>query len=68
MISWNPWHGCTKLSEGCKNCYVYRLDKMYGRDPSVCKPTGNLDMMIKKDRKGKVCWCRIYLYNRSFDV
>lgn len=53
MISWNPWHGCTKLSEGCKNCYVYRLDKMYGRDPSVCKPTGNLDMMIKKDRRGK---------------
>ena len=21
---WNPWHGCTKTSPGCKYCYVYR--------------------------------------------
>ena len=20
---WNPWHGCLKYSEGCKNCYMY---------------------------------------------
>ena len=20
---WNPWHGCVKCSEGCKNCYMY---------------------------------------------
>ena len=19
---WNPWHGCTKISAGCKFCYV----------------------------------------------
>ncbi|MBR7036047.1 MAG: DUF5131 family protein, partial [Bacteroidales bacterium] len=19
---WNPWHGCTKISAGCKYCYV----------------------------------------------
>ncbi|MCK9303605.1 MAG: phage Gp37/Gp68 family protein, partial [Bacteroidales bacterium] len=23
---WNPWHGCTKYSEGCLHCYVYRRD------------------------------------------
>ena len=28
---WNPWHGCTKISPGCKYCYVYRQDEMYGR-------------------------------------
>ncbi|MBP5474378.1 MAG: DUF5131 family protein, partial [Bacteroidales bacterium] len=27
---WNPWHGCTKISQGCKYCYVYRQDEMYG--------------------------------------
>nr|WP_278849220.1 DUF5131 family protein [Megamonas funiformis] len=25
---WNPWHGCLKYSEGCKNCYMYYLDKI----------------------------------------
>lgn len=25
--SWNPITGCTKLSEGCKNCYAERLTK-----------------------------------------
>ncbi len=29
---WNPWHGCTKISAGCKYCYVYRQDEMYGSD------------------------------------
>ncbi|MBQ9383299.1 MAG: hypothetical protein IJT87_03605 [Ruminiclostridium sp.] len=23
----NPWHGCTKYSEGCRYCYVYRQDE-----------------------------------------
>lgn len=27
MKSWNPWHGCTKYSEGCANCYMYALDE-----------------------------------------
>lgn len=33
--SWNPWQGCTKVSAGCKNCYMYRDKKRYGQDPSV---------------------------------
>ena len=31
-ISWNPWHGCKKVSAGCKNCFVYKMDQRYGRD------------------------------------
>ncbi len=27
MANWNPWHGCRKYSEGCQNCYVYRMDE-----------------------------------------
>ena len=30
--NWNPWHGCTKVSPGCKYCYVYRQDDMYGSE------------------------------------
>ena len=29
---WNPWHGCVKCSEGCKNCYMYFLDRVRDRD------------------------------------
>ena len=25
--AWNPWHGCHKVSEGCRNCYMYSLDR-----------------------------------------
>ena len=28
---WNPWHGCRRVSEGCKNCYVYRMDSAHGK-------------------------------------
>lgn len=53
MISWNPWHGCTKYSEGCKNCYVYRMDAQYGRDPSEIKETKSINLPITKNRKGE---------------
>lgn len=32
--SWNPWTGCTKISPGCKNCYMYRDKARYGQDPT----------------------------------
>src|SRR5688572_21886599 len=25
--SWNPWWGCVKVSEGCKNCYAESFSK-----------------------------------------
>ena len=31
--SWNPWHGCTKVSPGCAHCYMYRDKERYGLDP-----------------------------------
>ena len=38
-ISWtkhtyNPWHGCQKVSEGCKFCYMMRDKEHYGQDPT----------------------------------
>lgn len=32
--TWNPWRGCTKVSPGCKNCYMFTAQSRYGRDPS----------------------------------
>ncbi len=51
MSSWNPWHGCTKVSPGCAKCYVYRRDAEYGKDASVVTKTSSFDLPVRKDRK-----------------
>lgn len=33
--TWNPWHGCKKVSPGCKFCYMYSDKERYGLDPTV---------------------------------
>jgi protein gp37 len=33
--TWNPHHGCKKISEGCKYCYMYRDKEKYGQDATV---------------------------------
>lgn len=50
--SWNPWHGCTKISEGCKYCYVYRQDTMYGllTSSSEVRKTANFSLPLKRKR------------------
>jgi len=39
--TWNPWQGCTKVSQGCKNCYMYREKKRYGHDPTKVGRSSN---------------------------
>lgn len=35
--TWNPWMGCTKVSTGCDNCYMFREQRQYGNDPEVVR-------------------------------
>ena len=50
---WNPWHGCHKCSPGCKNCYVFFLDKIRDTDSNVIsKNKTNFNLPLKKDRSG----------------
>lgn len=50
---WNPWHGCKKISEGCKNCYMFYLDKIYDKDGSkIYKTKTNFTYPLNKDRNG----------------
>lgn len=53
MTIWNPWHGCHKLSAGCKNCFVYSGDAKRGVDSSIVTQTKNFDLPIKKKRDGE---------------
>ncbi len=52
MSEWNPWHGCIKVSEGCKNCYVYRRDKEFGRDPCDVYKTSSFDLPVRRKHNG----------------
>lgn len=33
--TWNPWHGCTKVSPGCAHCYMFREKGRYGQNPEA---------------------------------
>lgn len=43
-VSWNPWHGCRRVSEGCRNCYVYRIDGSHGKESDTV--TLNADFLL----------------------
>lgn len=47
------WHGCHKLSAGCKHCYVYRGDARREVDSSVVVRTKNFDLPLRKKRNGE---------------
>ncbi len=52
--NWNPWHGCIKCSEGCRNCYVYYLDRMRGRNGAdIYKTKTGFRYPLSRDRAGR---------------
>lgn len=54
--SWNPWHGCTKISPGCRNCYVYRQDEMYGTEAASSEVRLNRDFDLPLRRRRDGSW------------
>lgn len=56
--TWNPWMGCTKVSAGCKACYMFRDQKKYGHDPTQIrrsKTTFNDPLKWEKPERIFVC-------------
>jgi protein gp37 len=46
--SWNPWHGCEKVSEECRFCYMYRDKERYGQNPiQVVRSKTKFDAPLK---------------------
>lgn len=51
-MNWEPWTGCTRLSDGCKNCYFYGPNaKRYGEN-TITK-TDKFDLPIRKKANGE---------------
>lgn len=53
MPIWNPWHGCHKISAGCKHCYVFREDAAFHTEfpTNEIRKTLSFNLPVKKDRK-----------------
>lgn len=52
--TWNPWHGCEKVSSGCKYCYMFRDKNKYGQDPTVVSKSKTKFKEPLKWKKGKI--------------
>lgn len=52
-VMWNLWHGCRKISEGCRHCYVYRQDAQRDKDASHIRRTAQFDLPVRRDRRGR---------------
>jgi len=46
--TWNPFHGCKKVSDGCKYCYMFRDKERFKLDPTdVVKAKKGFDAPLK---------------------
>lgn len=57
-FTFNPWRGCTKVSQGCKNCYAETLS---GRNPAVLGvwgPKGSRPVAAESYWKQPLKWNR----------
>ena len=51
QVRWNPWHGCHKVSEGCRNCWMHSIDAKYERDGNIVAiSTSQFGVPIRLDR------------------
>lgn len=50
----SPWHGCTKISEGCRHCYMFFLDRVRNKDgASVYRTQSGFNYPLQKNIKGQ---------------
>ena len=56
MPVWNPWHGCHKISAGCKHCYMFRGDEERGaqRRSDEVHRTAMFNLPVRRDRRGNL--------------
>lgn len=49
-VTWNPWHGCRRVSEGCRNCYVYRIDSAHGKGSDEIRLNADFLLPLRESR------------------
>ncbi len=51
-VTWNPWHGCRRVSEGCRNCYVYRIDGEHGKSGGEIRLNADFLLPLREGKQG----------------
>lgn len=53
MTLYNPWRGCHKISEGCKNCYIHSADSRKEIDTNCIVKTEQFDRLVRRNKKSE---------------
>lgn len=56
--TFNPWRGCTKVSEGCANCYADTLSKRNPKTLGIWGPNGTRVVAAESQWKQPLKWNR----------
>jgi protein gp37 len=51
--NWSPWQGCQKISDGCRNCYIYTHDGKDGKNVSQVTKTKFFDLPVQRKKNGE---------------
>lgn len=49
--TWNPTHGCSKVSAGCDNCYAERISNRFNITEDRWTPENAADNVVEKPHK-----------------
>ncbi|MCL2522498.1 MAG: phage Gp37/Gp68 family protein [Erysipelotrichales bacterium] len=52
-VMWNLWHGCKRISPGCKNCYVFRSDARRNLDANNFYITKSFELPLQRKKDGQ---------------
>ena len=56
--TWNPWHGCHRVSPGCDHCYMFAGKRQYGQDPeNVVRSKTTFDAPLRWPEPARVFTC-----------
>lgn len=53
MVMWNPFRGCKRCSEGCKNCYIHKGDKKRNINTEEIIKTKDFYKPIQRNKNGE---------------
>ena len=51
--TWNPITGCTKISEGCRNCYAERMARRLAGRCGYPEAPHHFDVTLHPDKLGQ---------------
>lgn len=64
--TWNPWRGCTKISPGCKNCYMFAAQLRYGSEPRTVVRTKTWNDPLRWQRQAERDSRRVLVFTCSW--